>query len=429
MSNNIMTVESLSKAYRLGQLEGAPDTLFAAVKGWLSSPLRGLRKLRRLDTQGTAERAGDDDLFWALRDVSFNVAEGDVVGIVGRNGAGKSSLLKILSRITEPTRGGAVIDGRVSSLLEVGTGFHPELTGRENVFMNGTLLGMSKAEIDKKFDEIVDFSGVSRFLDTPTKRYSSGMLVRLAFAVAAHLEPEILVIDEVLAVGDTEFQKRCLGKMRSVASSGRTVLFVSHQMESISRLCSRGLLLDEGRLVIDGSVEQAIDGYLAHVTTPEKIWEHDPPGNEVVQLLAVRAVNPQGQVGKEFDIGAPVEVQITYRVLESGNKLGAHAHFFTPDGTCVFVSHDLDPEWLDRRRPVGQYVSTVTIPGNFLSEGELTVGVAFVTYHPFTVHMFERDTVGFRITETPEGGAARGPHNRAMEGLVRPLLAWRTTAP
>src|SRR3972149_1319590 len=232
MPSPAITVENLSKAYRIGLKAEMHDSLVGAVHGMLRAPLRNLRRLSRMNTFKNQDES--EDTFWALRDVSFEVQEGEVVGIIGRNGAGKSTLLKILSRITEPTAGRAIIRGRVSSLLEVGTGFHPELTGRENVYMNGTILGMTKREIDRKFDEIVEFSGVERFLDTPIKRYSSGMKVRLAFAVAAHLEPEILIIDEVLAVGDVEFQAKCVGKMRDVAGGGPAGRFVSHTIKALS---------------------------------------------------------------------------------------------------------------------------------------------------------------------------------------------------
>ena len=261
MSKPVIEVENLGKAYRIGLKEEVPDTIVSAAAAWAKSPLKNLSRLRKLNTFG--DHADADDVVWALKDVSFTVNEGEVVGVIGRNGAGKSTLLKILSRITEPTHGRAVLRGRVSSLLEVGTGFHPELTGRDNVYMNGTILGMTKREIDRKFDEIVDFSGVEKYLDTPVKRYSSGMKVRLAFAVAAHLEPEILIIDEVLAVGDAEFQRRCMGKMQSVAAGGRTVLFVSHNMAAVERLCSRGVFLRAGRLATDSNTSRAISAYHA----------------------------------------------------------------------------------------------------------------------------------------------------------------------
>ena len=256
----IITVENLSKAYLIGMKDQAPDTLMSAATKWIKSPLRNFRNLRRLNTFN--HDGETEDVIWAVKDVSFEVKEGEVIGIIGHNGAGKSTLLKILSRITEPTSGRAVIRGRISSLLEVGTGFHPDLTGRENIYMNGTILGMTKREIDSKFDEIVDFSGMGKFLDTPIKRYSSGMQVRLAFSVAAHLEPEILIIDEVLAVGDAEFQKKCLGKMEDVANLGRTVLFVSHQLGAIQRLCTRSIVMQQGQQTFDGHTAEAISLYL-----------------------------------------------------------------------------------------------------------------------------------------------------------------------
>jgi lipopolysaccharide transport system ATP-binding protein len=264
MADTVITAEDVSKLYRIGLAERRHESLVGATLDWLKTPYRNFRKLRALDTSRASAngKAESDDLVWAVREVAFEVERGEVLGIIGRNGAGKSTLLKILSRITEPTSGRIRLRGRVSALLEVGTGFHPELTGRENVYLNGTILGMTKREIDRKFDEIVDFSGVERFLDTPVKRYSSGMQVRLAFGVAAHLEPEILIVDEVLAVGDAEFQKKCLGKMSDVVHEGRTVLFVSHNMSTISGLCQRVLLMEHGRLTFDGSVGDGIARYL-----------------------------------------------------------------------------------------------------------------------------------------------------------------------
>ncbi len=269
MMSACISVEGLSKAYRIGAQAEVHDTLTAAVKAMACAPVRNFRKLRSLDTYASRAKASrreakavaDETVFWALKDVSFQVGEGEVLGIIGRNGAGKSTLLKVLSRITEPTAGRAVIRGRVSSLLEVGTGFHPELSGRDNVYMNGTILGMTKREIDRKFDEIVDFSGVEEFLDTPVKRYSSGMQVRLAFAVAAHLDPEILIVDEVLAVGDAEFQKKCIGKMQDVAQGGRTVLFVSHNMAAMTYFCDRAIVLSRGQICFEGLSQQAVEMY------------------------------------------------------------------------------------------------------------------------------------------------------------------------
>ncbi len=260
MSNPIIKVNNLSKRYRIGAAEKGYKTFREAIVEGISAPVRNLARLQSLTKFKDGQ---EEDVIWALKDVSFEVNEGEVLGIIGRNGAGKTTLLKILSRITEPTSGFAEIHGRVSSLLEVGTGFHPELTGRENIFLNGAILGMRKKEIERKFDEVVDFSGVEKFIDTPLKRYSSGMQVRLAFSVAAHLEPEILLIDEVLAVGDAEFQKKCLRKMGDVAQGGRTVLFVSHNMAAIENLCPRTIMLEEGRLIKDGATKETIATYMA----------------------------------------------------------------------------------------------------------------------------------------------------------------------
>lgn len=258
MSNTVIKVSNLSKRYRIGLKEDQSETLLGQIGNAFSSPLRNLQRLNRLNKF----KEEDESVFWALKDISFEVKEGEVLGIIGKNGAGKSTLLKILSQITEPTSGKIEVHGRVASLLEVGTGFHPELSGRENIFMNGTILGMTRKEIDRKLDEIIDFSGVEKFIDTPVKFYSSGMKVRLGFSVAAHLEPEILIIDEVLAVGDAEFQKKCLGKMDEVSKvGGRTILFVSHNLKSLSELCSVGVLIESGRILLNSDIENCIKKY------------------------------------------------------------------------------------------------------------------------------------------------------------------------
>jgi len=268
LNKNAIVVKGLGKCYRIGQKEQISESLAGSLVHFIRSPLHNYRKYRSLYQFSAADKqqdTGAEDILWALQDVSFVIPRGEVVGVIGRNGAGKSTLLKIISRITDPTSGYAEIRGRVSSLLEVGTGFHPELTGRENVYLNGTILGMTRKEVQSKFDEIVDFSGVEKFIDTPAKRYSSGMKVRLAFSVAAHLEPEILIIDEVLAVGDAEFQQKCLGKMQNVSESGRTVLFVSHNMGAINQLCSTSLLLEAGRLVAQGESRGIVEQYLESI--------------------------------------------------------------------------------------------------------------------------------------------------------------------
>jgi len=287
--------------------------------------------------------------FWALQDVSFTIRPGERVGIIGRNGAGKSTLLKILSRITDPSAGRLGIRGRVASLLEVGTGFHPELTGRENIYLNGAVLGMSRVDIKRKFDEIVAFAEVEQFLDTAVKRYSSGMYVRLAFAVAAHLEPEILIVDEVLAVGDASFQKKCLGKMEDVGQEGRTVLFVSHNMAAITRLCERVILLDQGHVMADGVPAQVVGEYLRSGmgSTAQREWPElrTAPGNDLVRLRAVRMRDGQGVVSDTMDIRESICMEVEYDVLVPGQVIVPHADFVNEEGTTAFVTIDLDPAW------------------------------------------------------------------------------------
>ena len=296
MSNITIRAQNIGKRYRIGLKEQEHDTLTGKLFSYLASPLRNFRRLKKLSSFGKDEES--EDIIWALKDINFEVEEGEVLGIIGKNGAGKSTLLKVLSQITEPTEGRIEIEGRVSSLLEIGTGFHPDLTGRENVYLNGTILGMKKKEIDDKFDEIIDFSGIDDFIDTPVKRYSSGMKIRLGFAVAAHLEPDVLIIDEVLAVGDVQFQKKCLGKMRDVAGSGRTVLFVSHQMPAVKNLCTRCLLLHEGELVEEGDTEYVINEYLklCQEETETPLAERtDRQGSGRMRFTDIKLANKHGK--------------------------------------------------------------------------------------------------------------------------------------
>jgi len=291
----------------------------------------------------------------ALRDISFDVASGEVVGIIGRNGAGKSTLLKVLSRITELSSGRIELYGRVASLLEVGTGFHPELTGRENIHLNGALLGLPRAGIRLKFDEIVAFSEIEKFIDTPVKRYSSGMYLRLAFAVAAHLDPEILLIDEVLAVGDARFQRKCLDKMEDVGHRGRTVLFVSHNMPAITRLCKRAILLEKGKIISDGPSQAVVNDYMTASwnASAEKVWEDrsEAPGSDVVRLKAVRIIDTEGQTTGAVDIRQPVGIEIEYEVIEQGHPLLPSIEVFSEEGLNLFSAHDTEAEWRRRPRP------------------------------------------------------------------------------
>nr|NIS42913.1 ABC transporter ATP-binding protein [Desulfuromonadales bacterium] len=303
-----------------------------AVLDFIWKPISNYRKYRSLyrfdDVDPETDAESPESVLWALRNITFEVSQGEVLGIIGRNGAGKSTLLKVLARITEPSSGRAEIRGRVSSLLEVGTGFHPELTGRENVYLNGTILGMRKKEVDRKFDEIVDFSGIEKFIDTPVKRYSSGMKVRLAFSVAAHLEPEILIIDEVLAVGDADFQRKCLDTMKRVGGEGRTVLFVSHNMPAVTRLCNRTILLEEGRVAADGPSGAVVTRYLnsGHDSMAVREWPdaHKAPGGKVARLRAVRVKAKDGQMTESVDIRKPFQIEMEYDVLTGGHVLLPH---------------------------------------------------------------------------------------------------------
>jgi lipopolysaccharide transport system ATP-binding protein len=363
MNNCAIHCEALSKRYRLG--EPANRNLREALMRRLRAPFR-----RHENRNGT-------ETMWALRDVSFDVHEGEVVGIIGRNGAGKSTLLKLLSRITEPTEGFAEVRGRVGSLLEVGTGFHHELTGRDNIFLNGAILGMRKQEIERKFDEIVEFAEIEKFLDTPVKHYSSGMYVRLAFSVAAHLEPEILLVDEVLAVGDAQFQKKCLGRMSTVAREGRTIVFVSHNMGAINRLCSRCLWIDGGYLKAEGPTSSVVTSYISENIEEgaERRWPGaDAPGTQEVRLRAVRICQPPGRASSAVDIRSPFDVEIEIEVLtEEIEELGIGIQITAVDGQIVFHSSDL---FCGGKRVLsGAQRSTCTLPPYALNAGRYSLAV------------------------------------------------------
>ncbi len=427
MSEIAISVKGLSKQYHISGKREAYTTLRDTLVDAFVTPFRRIHSLWRGQPKGAAEL---DETFWALQDVTFEVRRGEIVGLIGRNGAGKSTLLKILSRITEPTEGYADIHGRVGSLLEVGTGFHPELTGRENIYLNGSILGMKNVEIAHKFDEIVAFAEVERFIDTPVKRYSSGMYLRLAFAVAAYLEPEILLVDEVLAVGDARFQKKCLNKMQDVGQHGRTVLFVSHNMPAITRLCERVILLDEGKVLQDGPSYQVVRTYLDSGlgTSAAREWSDlsKAPGNDVVRLRAVRVRTEDGVIAEALDIRRPFGIDIEYQVLKSGHVLVPGCRFFNEDGIHLFTAFDSDPAWRLRPRPEGYYVSTAWIPGNLLAEGMFLVGAVVNTFNPPIVHVHEPDAVAFQIIDSLDGDAARGDYAGQMQGVMRPLLQWTT---
>lgn len=428
MSELAIQVDNISKVFRIGTREQVSDSLGGVLLDMLRSPVRNYRKYRSL--YNFKDIATDDkprpDIIWALRDVSFDIREGEVVGVIGRNGAGKSTLLKILTRITPPTRGGGTIRGRVSSLLEVGTGFHRELTGRENIYLNGTILGMKKREVDQRFDEIVAFSGVEKFLDTPVKRYSSGMAVRLAFAVAAHLEPEILIVDEVLAVGDTDFQKKCINKMKQVHQQGRTVLLVSHNMPAITTLCSRAILLKDGTVVADGSPHDVVAAYMNSGlgSTASKEWSDDvsAPGGRIARLRSARVVNGSGRTVSTIPIKDEVGLEMRYTVSEPGPVMLPSYWLYNDEGTLVFAS--FAQHELLRASQRGDYAATAWIPGNLLTAGTFFVTVTLNTRAPDTTQFDEQQVISFTVLDGMGPGTARGDWGHDLPGVVRPLLEW-----
>ena len=419
MSDNIaIRVDNLGKKYRIGAEVSRYRTLRDSIASAARAPIRLF----------TSRRYTPTNTIWALNGISFEVKKGDVLGVIGRNGAGKSTLLKILSRVTEPTQGYAEIHGRVGSLLEVGTGFHPELTGRENIALNGAILGMKRSEIDRKFDEIVDFSGVEKFIDTPVKWYSSGMYLRLAFAVAAHMEPEILVVDEVLAVGDAEFQRKCLGKMSDVAGQGRTVLFVSHNMSAILRLTQETIVLEKGKLVLRAPSAQAVDYYLSsgYAQSGEHYWQPDeiPSDSEPFLPVALRVRNSQGQVVDTFRSIEPVTIEIEYRLRAPVTGLRVGIYLLTTQGEQIFTSFDTDDQLMFEEhsiRPAGHYLSRCSIPADFLNEGRYILGVNAST---FRVRRYFQDENALSFT-IDASGAPGMQWGETRMGSIRPRLNWQ----
>ena len=411
----VITAEGLAKQYSLGEHQAAYGTLRESLA-------RAGRRVTGREHRHKAEQ------IWALRDVTFEVQQGEVLGIIGRNGAGKSTLLKVLTRITWPTAGRVEIRGRVGSLLEVGTGFHPELTGRENVHLNGAILGMKRREIDRRYDEIVEFSGVERFIDTPVKRYSSGMYVRLAFAVAAHLEPEILLVDEVLAVGDAEFQRRCLGRMEELGSSGRTVIFVSHQLPAVAQMCDRAIQINGGTVVGDGRPAEVIANYLhqTHSSGSERSWPEDSaPGNDLAKILSIRLV-PHGDMPPGVvDVRHPIAIETVFRVAHEGKPLFPKIKVLDQEGAIAFNAMDTDDRWL-QPTPPGVYVSTAWIPGNMLNEGSAIVEAAIcsIDFPKLEHHAAVYEAISFEVLDPGEGDSARGAFAGQWRGVLRPKLEW-----
>lgn len=417
MSDTVIKVEGLGKSYRIGATVDRSPTLRDAIVDAAQWPIKMIR----------GERKPRKETIWALRDVSFEVKQGQVLGVIGRNGAGKSTLLKILSRITEPSEGYAEITGRVGSLLEVGTGFNPELTGRENIFLNGAILGMGRKEIVRKFDEIVDFSGVEKFIDTPVKRYSSGMYLRLAFSVAAHLEPEILVVDEVLAVGDADFQRKCLGKMGDVASQGRTVLFVSHNMSAVMSLTEETIVLERGQLVFRAPTQEAVEYYMSSgfAQTSERRWQADeiPDSAYPFKPLAVRIVDPRGHKTDSVRSIEPLTIEMEYELADAIPGLRVGIYLQTVRGELVFVSFDTDSrDTYDQyaTRPAGKYISRCQIPADIFNEGQYVLGI---NASSFKVKRFFQDEHALSFT-VDAAGAPGKQWAESRIGTIRPRLNW-----
>jgi lipopolysaccharide transport system ATP-binding protein len=423
MSDVVISIEGLSKQYRLGQFGGG--TLKEDVsRAWARLRGRPDPYLRIGDTDHGNRRG---EILWALRDINLDVQQGEIVGIIGRNGAGKSTLLKILSRTTAPTSGRVKVRGHIASLLEVGTGFHPDLTGRENVYLNGVILGMPKTEIDRKFDEIVAFSEIEQFLDTPVKRYSSGMFVRLAFAVAAHLEPEILLVDEVLAVGDTGFQHKCLGKMEDIAGEGRTVVFVSHNLGMISALCERCVLLSHGTVAATGECPEVVQNYLFSETNTDgcKSWVgSERPGDEHVRLSQIRITDDKGRTAAHVMQDSAIRVHLDYEVLKEQRELSFHVQLMDAGGTIA--AHCADDYHRDSVNPVpaGHYRSSLLFRANMLGAGRYAINIG--SAHPFVrVHFDEVSVLALTVERT--GAQASRYSAAAWPGYFGPAsFEWKT---
>lgn len=416
-------IENLSKKYIIGHHRQDQFTTFREV---LMHKLRSAGQYIRHPLSLNQETIEQEEL-WALRDINLVIEQGERVGIIGQNGAGKSTLLKVLSRITEPTVGRIRMNGRVASLLEVGTGFHPELSGRENIFLNGAILGMSKVEIKSKFDEIVAFAETEKFLDTPVKRYSSGMYVRLAFAVAAHLEPEILIVDEVLAVGDAGFQKKCLSKMDISAKEGKTVLFVSHNMTAIQRLCECAIWLEGGQIRQQGAATEVVSAYISaqYKSGAEKVWSNpiDSPGNAVARLEAVRITDAEGITVSQLDISDSFFVEVDYHVDTVGVILNSSISLFNEVDVYVLASPSVsDTDWFQKPHPTGKYRSRCKVPSDLLNQGRFSVTVLLVKNGTEIIAQADR-VIGVALEDK---GKSREGYLGFWGGVVRPKLEWTT---
>jgi lipopolysaccharide transport system ATP-binding protein len=429
MVKTVIEVENLSKYYRLGVIGGG--TLREDVNRWWANLTS--HSANNFKSSSTDDEICQTGNIWALREINLEVKQGEVLGIIGRNGAGKSTLLKILSKITAPTSGRAVINGRVGSLLEVGTGFHPELTGRENIYLNGSILGMSKAEVARKLDGIVEFAEASTHLDTPVKRYSSGMVVRLAFAVAAHLEPEILIVDEVLAVGDLKFQRKCLGKMREVGAQGRTILFVSHNMAAINQLCQRCVLLHNASIISEGDTKKVIGQYAAENTQDaEKVWPslESAPGDSQLKIMSVRVMS-EDAVENIVSINQPVSIEVEFLILQDKTNNLAVAIYIVDSLDNVVLStfntnkaSSNNDNWYYETHTPGRYVAKCLIPENFFNDIQYKIHVHLVKYNPTSVKASAVHAISFSGIDT--GGMREAGVTAAWHGLVRVPLHWET---
>ena len=429
MSDIAIKVENLSKLYRLGEI--GTGTISHDLNRWWARVRGKEDPFAKLGEANDRTSKGNSDYVWSLKDLSFEVKKGDVVGIIGRNGAGKSTLLKVLSKVTTPTSGRIKIQGRIASLLEVGTGFHPELTGRENIFLNGAILGMTKLEIRSKFDEIVDFSGVERYIDTPVKRYSSGMYVRLAFAVSAFLEPEILIVDEVLAVGDAEFQKKCLGRMEDVSrNDGRTILFVSHNLAAVANLCSTSIFMRNGTLHSQGPTDQIIEQYIsfgkqnAGQVVGDAI-EYAHRCNQAYFNSISLMVN--GEITSSVSTNNEIVVELDYSITEDNVTVYPSVHLLDSLGTCILAtfngaSANIGTDIFSGKPLIkGRYISKLVIPGNFLNEKSYLIS-AYLVANP-SDYSYVPEILSFNVTDT---GEMREEFGGGWIGMVRPRMAWRT---
>ena len=420
-SDTVITVEKLSKRYIIGHQAAKGDGMRHAMENAIRAPLDWMRS-------GYGLKRTTREEFWALQDVNLEIKQGEVIGIIGRNGAGKSTLLKILSRITDPTRGRIHLRGRSASLLEVGTGFHQELTGRENVFLNGAILGMSRSEIMRKFDEIVAFAEVDQFLDTPVKRYSSGMYVRLAFAVAAHLEPEILIVDEVLAVGDAGFQRKCLGKLGDVSKEGRTVLMVSHNMDSVAQLCQDIIWIETGRVRMRGNAKEVISQYLTSNSRLDGrcVWDEgiSNPDTDEFKLFSVSVLNDAQQIATVLDIQKEFFIELEYKIMKELPHCRIGFTLTNIEGNCLFQGYDSDNEEIPGPRKPGHFVAQCRIPGHLLSPGRYVISINAGMVN--LKNLVRLDSV--LVFDVEDTGGPGSVYSRERLGILRPKLGWTNKA-